>query len=181
MNTFINGWLHWLEPMTSWHAFVFLLGAFLLCAAVFRHRAALLNGATTPDGQMLKLSFDDLFAIIARMTPADRKLYAYTECTLDVAFPIIYSHLLAIAMLLGFGAGGMAVRVFATLPLVAAGCDLVENYSVAWLVSHHQTGTKSKLGWVTLAFGKTKYVLVMTSLGLSLLSLLWCLIRLVCR
>lgn len=168
MNTLLTSWLRWLDVIATWQMFALLLAVFLVCVAVFASRARLMNGALTPDGQMLKLSYDDLIGMLHRMGEQNRRFYALTQCTLDIAFPIIYAQLLGITMRLGFGGSAAWLTL---LPLVAAIADVIENYTVAWVAWRYRDGRRPRLAWCTLVAGKTKYLLIMASTLIALAAL----------
>jgi hypothetical protein len=102
-----------------------LIIALLVCVALFRLRGWLLEPATIPDVAWRGYTPEDVGTFLSRLRPAARQLYAWTELTLDVVFPLIYAALLSrlIARTTPPGIGRYALW----LPFVAAGADYVEN------------------------------------------------------
>jgi len=173
MHFILDFWLHWLAPVTSWRACVILMIGFMCCFAGFKWRNHHVAPATTPDGQMLKIDYDKLLCHLHELKP-HRRLYAITEVTLDVAFPLLYTSLLSVPILLAFGRG------FSPLTLIplATGCfDLVENFTVAWLVMWGDLTSKPWVAHLTLWAGKTKMILFYASFAIMTAALLTAMAR----
>lgn len=155
-----------LTSLATWPVVSLLLVGFLACQSGFdwRHRA--LGHAETPEslkwytpGEICKLFEewgDDRLA-----------LYAWTEVTLDLAFPLIYGTLFAvlIARLFQVGQWRWAVMV----PLCGAAVDLMENATTAALAwSYIYNKQESPVAWAAACFTVVKIVCFVVS-GLLLL------------
>jgi hypothetical protein len=130
------------QKVYGWYSFVarppvlvLLLAAFFGCMALLELRRDRLGcGIQIPDSQWSTLTSDQLKGMLAAMGEDGRQLYALSEWTLDFVFPLIYCSLFA-----GFLAQVYpvrAARVFLSLPVAAAVCDLVQNYHFAHLACH---------------------------------------------
>jgi hypothetical protein len=101
--------------------------------------------------------------LFERLGKSGRNLYALTELTLDLVFPLIYGSLFC---LLTASLARAQWAWLVTIPLFAALSDLVENSIVAYLAWSY-AGQESSLAWLAAAVTLIKTIL----LGLSLLIL----------
>ena len=93
-----------------------------------------------------------------------RQLYAATQLSLDVLFPLAYSSLMAVLLInLYAPAGGRTWTVL--VPLLAALFDLAENVTVAGLALSYE-GKEQPLARLAAVFTLTKTCLLFLSLGL---------------
>ena len=135
--------------------------ATFLCLAVFEWRDARLGGLElldvrqwyTPDQAAA------LFGALDRLDPRARAVYAWTEVTVDLIFPVAYGLLLALALLRLFGNG----RPVYLLPIAGAVADVLENVSVALLAATYD-GAVSSWTRVAAAFTLLKSVLLLAAL-----------------
>ena len=117
-----------------------------------------------PDGRTLGYDAEELQAYFAAIGPDGRHRYAWTQLTLDVAFPLLYAAFLVAltAHIYPRGPGRRAVW----LPVAAAAADVGENVLLAlmaWDVS-------AAWDWVGLASILTQLkgaALLLTVLGLA--------------
>ncbi len=135
--------------------------AALLCQAGFRWRAARLGGLELLDIRQWYTPEQAaaLFAALDRLDSRARAVYAWTEVSLDMIFPVAYGLLLALVLLRLFEDG----RPFYLLPIVAAATDVFENISIAWLVSTYD-GAPSSWTRVAAAFTLLKSGLILATL-----------------
>ena len=139
--------------------------AALFCVAMFQWRDARLGGLElldvrqwyTPDQAAA------LFAALDRLDPRARVLYAWTEVTVDVLFPVAYGLLLALALLRLYGNG----RPFYLLPIAGAVADVLENVSIALLAATY-VGAPSSWTRVAAVFTLLKSVLILTALAATI-------------
>jgi hypothetical protein len=101
--------------------------------------------------------------LFERLGKSGRNIYALTELTLDLVFPLIYGSLFC---LLTASLARAQWAWLVTIPLFAALSDLVENSIVAYLAWSY-AGQESSLAWLAAAVTLIKTLL----LGLSLLIL----------
>ena len=107
-----------------------------------------------------------------------RRLYAISELTVDVVFPVCYSGLAIIlmAVLMKISAG-LAWQWLLYLPLLTAVADLSENVSVAFLaLTFDQNDPPRKFAYVTaissFVKGKSSYF-VLAALAFLVVRLAW--------
>ena len=135
--------------------------AALVCVAAFQWRDARLGGLElldvrqwyTPDQAAA------LFAALDRLDPRARAVYAWTEVSVDLVFPVAYGLLLALA-LLRLSANGRPVYL---LPIAGAVTDIFENVSIALLAATYD-GAPSSWTRVAAVFTLLKSVLLLAAL-----------------
>ena len=118
--------------------------ALLVLELLFQGAFALLMGRSESGTRPLDLRFYyspiEADAIIGGFTAADRKAYVVTALTLDMAYPAVYSLLMAVtlALLIRYvhrdQRGWMKLRL---LPFAAAGADVLENLAAALLAARY--------------------------------------------
>ena len=136
--------------------------AALFCVAVFQWRDARLGGLElldtrqwyTPDQAAA------LFGALDRLDPRARAVYAWTEVSVDLIFPVAYGLLLALALLRLFENGWP----FYLLPIAGAVADFFENVSIALLAATYDGAPSS---WTRMAavFTLLKSVLILAGLA----------------
>lgn len=142
-----------LSRARAWHV-VLLLATLALCLKLFHDRRQALAPQKAPDGRVwygprqLRDTFD-------AMSEEQRSLYARSELTLDVVFPLSYGALLAIFLSWRFR--GTAWGALTCLPLGAAALDLVENAINAYLAWAHPHAPWA-LGYVSGACSTGKWL-----------------------
>ena len=136
--------------------------AALLCLAGFQWRDARLGGLELLDVRQWYTPEQAaaLFGALDRLDPGARAVYAWTEVSVDLAFPVAYGLLLALALLRLFGDG----RPFYLLPIAGAVADVLENISIALLAATY-AGAPSSWTRVAAAFTLLKSVLILTALA----------------
>ncbi len=159
-------------PVVSFLAFLFLL-----CTAAFATRSGALPGGpaldarvrwTTPNGVGHVLYTPaQAQAWLDGLRPAGRALYGWTEVSLDVVFPLVYTALfLALLCALRSPPGEERLRVddgllraATLLALLGGACDLLENVTLAYLAFTF-SGRPTPVAWVAAVFTGAKYVLL---------------------
>ena len=118
----------------------------LLCMAGFRWRDARLDGLDLLDTRQWYTPEQAaaLFGALDRLDSRARAVYAWTEVSIDMIFPVAYGLLFALLLLRLFGDG----RPFYLLPIVGAAVDVFENLSIALLASTYDGAPTS---WTTVA------------------------------
>ncbi len=150
-----------LQRLATWRVVVLAVLATLLCLAVFEWRDARLGGLElldvrqwyTPDQAAT------LFSALDRLDPRARAVYAWTEVTVDLIFPVAYGLLLALALLRLFGND----QPFYLLPIAGAVADVLENISIALLAATYG-GASSSWTRVAAVFTLLKSVLILAAL-----------------
>ena len=120
--------------------------AALLCLAGFEWRDARLGGLDLLDPRQWYTPEQaaDLFGALDRLDPRARAVYAWTEVSIDMVFPVAYGLLFALLLLRVFDDG----RRFYLLPIAGAAADVLENISIALLASTYDGAPTS---WATVA------------------------------
>ena len=120
--------------------------AALLCVAGFQWRDARLGGLELLDTRQWYTPEQAaaLFGALDRLDPSARAVYAWTEVSIDLIFPVAYGLLFALLLLRVFGER----RWFYLLPIAGAAADVLENLSIALLAS---TYDRAPTSWTTLA------------------------------
>ena len=136
--------------------------AALLCVAAFQWRDARLAGLELLDTRQWYTPEQAaaLFGALDRLDPRARAVYARTEVSVDLIFPVAYGLLLALALLRLYENG----RPFYLLPLAGAVADVVENISIALLVATYD-GAPSSWTRVAAVFTLLKSVLIPAALA----------------
>ena len=133
----------------------------VLCVAAFLWRDARLSGLELLDTRQWYTpeQADALFGALDRLDPHARVVYAWTEVSVDLIFPVAYGLLLALALLRLFGNG----RPLYLLPIVGAVADVLENISIALLAATYD-GAPSSWTRVAAVFTLLKSALILAAL-----------------
>ena len=136
--------------------------AALLCVTAFEWRDARLGGLELLDTRQWYTPEQAaaLFGALDRLDPRARAVYAWTEVSVDLLFPVVYGLLLAVALLRLVGNG----RPLYLLPLGGAVADVFENISIALLAATYD-GAPSSWTRVAAAFTLLKSVLLLAALA----------------
>ncbi len=134
----------------------------LLCMAGFQWRDARLDGLELLDTRQWYTPEEaaDLFAALDRLDPRARAVYAWTEVSIDMIFPVAYG-LLFVLLLLRVLEGG---RPFYLLPFAGAAIDVFENISIAVLASTYD-GAPTSWTRVAAVFTLLKSGLILATLA----------------
>jgi hypothetical protein len=139
---------------------------YFVCQILFAWRSERLGTSpSTPDVRWNGYSRDEIATLFQSWGDARRLLYARTQVTLDVLFPVCYALLFAILTARLYPAHGW--RWLVVVPLVAALADLVENLVLAGVAFTNGNGTWGLIpvaSWATrlkfLAFTATLVALL---------------------
>lgn len=134
----------------------------LLCVAGFEWRDARLGCLELLDTRQWYTPEQaaDLFGALDRLNPRARAVYAWTEVSIDLIFPVAYGLLFALTLLRVFGDG----RPYYLLPLAAAATDVFENISIALLASTYD-GAPTAWARVAAVFTLLKSGLLLATLA----------------
>jgi hypothetical protein len=139
------------------------LAVVVLCGIAFVWRAAHL-GASVPDGRVWYTAAQ-LGDFLACIGGSGRILYALTQLSVDVVFPLAYASLLTVLIERIWRTGDLGLLWLA--PLLAAVFDLLENLALASLAFSYSAAPPAALVAVAASFTLVKFVLV----GVSVLLL----------
>jgi len=136
--------------------------AALLCVAGFEWRDARLNGLELLDTRQWYSPDEaaDLFGALDQLDSRARAVYAWTEVSIDMVFPVAYGLLFALLLFRLFGDG----RRFYVLPIAGAAADVFENLSIALLASTYD-GDPTSWSRVAAVFTLLKSGLILATLA----------------
>ena len=136
--------------------------AALLCLAGFEWREARLGGLELLDTRQWYTPEQAaaLFGALDRLDSRARAVYAWTEVSIDMIFPVAYGLLFALLLLRLFGDR----RRFCLLPIAGATADVFENLSIALLATTYD-GAPASWAKVAAAFTLLKSVLILATLA----------------
>jgi hypothetical protein len=159
-----------LEQRGTWRAVALLFILFLLCTQGFEWRRKTL-GFENPalDGRRW-YSPAEARDFLQNIGERGRRLYAVTELTLDLLFPIIYGALFSILLIHVYARG--TAKNLLLVPLMTVVADVAENLTTAYLALQFD-GQESSLARVAATFTMVKSVLLLLSLILILFGVVW--------
>jgi hypothetical protein len=116
--------------------------------------------------------------LFGKLGDRGRQLYAWTEITVDLIFPIIYSFFLSLLIIYIFqkSSSNKSLQSLAILPFVAMLFDYGENTLIAFMLFAYPQKYFA-VAWVASLFTKLKWIL----LAVSFAAILFGLIRLVIK
>ena len=134
----------------------------LLCVVGFEWRDARLGGLELLDTRQWYTPEQAaaLFAALDRLDPRARAVYAWTEVSIDLIFPVAYGLLFALLLLRVFEDR----RRFYLLPIAGAAADVFENLSIALLASTYD-GAPTSWARVAAVFTLLKSGLILATLA----------------
>lgn len=146
---------HTLNDLATWQVVVLLLAAFALCLTGFAWRErALALGEPGFDRRGSGYDAKEAGELLDRMGERGRAVYAVTQLTLDVAFPLVYGLLAAI--LIAWLYPHPWARLLILVPLLVVAVDLCENMTTAVMAWRHQPGVEPPLARAASAFTVAK-------------------------
>src|SRR4029434_5130104 len=125
-----------------------------------------LGGAATPDSFWLGYTPAQVASHLRQIARGGRSLYAWTQRTLDVAFPIVY--VVCIARPIARTAPPAIGPLLIWLPFAVAVFDLAENVATAYLAWTFD-GQPAPVAEFASLFTRSKYAFLVASLGALLL------------
>ncbi|MBS1793154.1 MAG: hypothetical protein JSS81_04835 [Acidobacteria bacterium] len=150
---------------TGWKFFSALVAEALACLLLFAWRGRAFGGIRTLDEQWF---YDPatVFGVLKDLDAIGKlPLYAVTEITLDLVFPVVYVALFVFLIVRLFPprAGGYLLLA----PLLAGAADLAENFSIAFLAFSGNPEIRP-LALAVTVFSTSKWLLVYLSLLVTL-------------
>ncbi len=151
-----------LQRLGTWRVVVLAGLTALLCVAAFQWRDARLGGLELLDTRQWYTPEQAaaLFGALDRLDPRAKAVYAWTEVSVDLLFPVAYGLLLALALLRLYGNG----RPLYLLPLAGAAADVLENISIALLAATYD-GAPSPWTRLAAVFTLLKSALLLAALA----------------
>lgn len=147
---------HTLRDLATWPALLLLLAAIAICLTTFGWRARALGlGEPAFDRRASGYTPAEAGELLDRMGSGGRSLYAATQLTLDLAFPLVYGLFGAILVVWLYPHSW--ARWVLLVPLLAVALDLSENLITAIMAWRHQQGQTPSLAGLasTLTVAKT--------------------------
>jgi hypothetical protein len=150
-----------LAHFATWPVVALLFVLFLICSQGFEWRRKRLGYETRTLDARFWYSPTDASDFLCGIGPDGRRIYAVTELTLDILFPLVYGSLFA----------ALIIQVYAPergkflllVPLLAAVFDVLENITTAYLAWQYD-GRTSPIARGAAVFTATKSALLLLSL-----------------
>lgn len=160
----------WIQ-LGSWPVYIALGVIWLGCFAGFQLRSKKLNGVKVFDPRRKGYTPAEAKQILDDLGPDGRRLYAITQLTLDVVFPLAFGGLLF------FGIAGTwklpeYVRYFQILPILAVVTDLLENLLTTYMAVSYK-GTVSPVVGAASVITQVKWSAYLLSIAAVLVGLIF--------
>lgn len=120
-----------LEHFATWPAVALLFILFIMCAQGFEWRRKTLGYENLALDGRFWYSPDDANDFLRNIGAVGRRIYAVTELTLDILFPLVYGTLFA-ALIIHVYARDSG-RFLVLVPLLTVVFDVLENITTAYL------------------------------------------------
>jgi len=117
--------------IADWPVLSLLFVAFIFCNACFGWRQEELGFENELLDGKFRYKPGEVVTLMANLGEEGRNIYAATELTLDMLFPMVYGGIIAILMLRLFAIG--SGRKLLILPLISVVADVLENTTIVFL------------------------------------------------
>lgn len=154
-----------IHRLATWSVVALLSVAIVLCVQGFIWRQAALGWSNQVLDARLGYTPAEAQQVLAAMGAPGRHLYATTQLTLDVIFPLVYGLFFAVLMVRLYRLE-QAKILFAPLLMVVA--DLAENVLTTMLAWSY-TGQISALAWLAAGCTAVKWIALVITLVLLIL------------
>jgi hypothetical protein len=154
-----------LNVHATWPKVSLLFFLFLLCMRGFNWRQEALGCENKVLDARFWYTPDEAQCLFRRLGVESRRLYAITELTLDLIFPVVYGVLFAFLLIHLYPR--QHVQALLLIPLAAMMLDIVENVLIAYLALSFD-GSGSPVTRVAAVFTSAKFVCFLLSLVLIL-------------
>ena len=163
-----------IAPLVNTSAVASLIVSFIVCQVLFQLRRCRI-GDDIPDLWRKWYTPEKVHKFLNDLKAENNlNLYALSQVTLDVVFPITYGLLAAVTLYSLLGQSLPTFEFLLFLPLITVAADLLENATVAWLAwTFEPCAPPRNLAWLTALGTFVKW----RSLYLLLLILVWLLLR----
>ncbi|MBC8029969.1 MAG: hypothetical protein H7Z16_07645 [Pyrinomonadaceae bacterium] len=149
---------------------------------LFKYRTKTLRDVSGVNNPTLDSDFfhtpQTAYQLFGKLDDPSRQLYAWTEITADLIFPVIYSLFLSLLLICIFRKLS-SVRVqqtLAMLPLMAMLSDFCENILIAFMLFAYPQ-VYLGVAWAASLFTKLKWILLTASLAAILFGLVGLVIK----
>ncbi len=154
-----------LERRGTWAVVALLFILFILCAQGFEYRRKVLGYENRILDSRFWYSPIEARDFLHTIGERGRRIYAATQLTLDILFPIVYGALFAILLIRVYSPPN--AKNLMIVPLLTAAADLLENVTAAYLALQFD-GEPSSVARVAAFFTAAKSILFVLSLILIL-------------
>jgi hypothetical protein len=144
-----------ISRLATWPVGGLLVIGIGLCLAGFRWRQRKFGPQMKLLDTRIFYTPADVKKLLEALGKQGRQLYAATQLSLDLVFPLLYALLLAI-LLLSVHEGEIE-RKLIVFPLLAMCADILENITIAYLALTFNE-KESVLAWVSAMFTATKWI-----------------------
>lgn len=158
-----------LTHLATWPAVALLFILFLLCAQGFEWRQKTLGYENRALDGRFWYSPDDARDFLRNIGTDGRRIYAVTELTLDILFPLVYGTLFAALIIQVYSRE--SGRFLLLVPLLTAVFDVLENITTAYLAWQFD-GRPSPIAYGATLLTATKSALLILSLILIVIGAL---------
>jgi hypothetical protein len=158
-----------LERRGTWPVVALLFLLFILCAQAFEYRRNVLGYENQALDSRRWYSPSEARDFLKAIEKQGRRVYAATELTLDILFPIVYGALFSILLIRVYPP--QSAKNLVIVPLLTAAADVLENLTAAYLALQFN-GETSSVARVAAVFTAAKSILLVLSLILILVGAL---------
>ena len=154
------------DRIATWPIMALLFSIFVLCSGGFDWRSKRLGCENRALDARFWYSPEQARMFFNAIGPTGRRIYAMTQVTLDLVFPLTYGTLFALLIVHVYDQS--VARTLVWVPVLAAITDLLENITTAFLAWQFNDQA-SPLAWVAAVFTAVKSVLFVVGLVLIVL------------
>jgi hypothetical protein len=145
---------HLIDSLATWPAVALVFIAYVICSQGFNWRATVLGPQIHLLDTRIVYSPVDAQKLFELLGDQGRRLYAITELSLDLVFPLIYGSLFIVFLFRLYD--GDPGRFLIRLPLLTMAADWLENGTAAYLALSFD-GRPSALAWAGSVFTAVKW------------------------
>lgn len=147
-----------LRNLASWKHFAVLGLLFLLLSIGFRWRDLCMGGKYSLDGKIFEFYTPaEAKCLLDKMGEHGRIIYAGTELSLDLLFPLVYAGLMTIILQKTFS----NAKYLFFIPVLTVAADLIENLIIA-IIAFTYDGTEPQLAQAASFFTFAKWTGVLS-------------------
>jgi hypothetical protein len=151
-----------LNKLTNRYAFAWLLVGIVVCNLGFAWRSAKFGSEKKLLDARFWYSQTEAQEFLNDLEPGGRNLYAATELTLDILYPLVYTATLGVLMLWLYPEN--VAKKLLVLPMMGGGFDLPENIQLAFLALTFD-GSESVVAVTAALCTATKFVFLAASVA----------------
>ena len=158
-----------LEQLATWQNFGILFVLLIFCCLHFLWRQeALGEKVKTFDAHKWGYNPDQAYVVLDKMGERGRRIYIFTQLTLDVIFPFVYGGLIIILLFKLYG----SPKYLLLIPVIMVTADLLENITTSYLAWSFSKGVPASIVRIAAFFTVVKWIGIFLSLAILLIGLL---------